>query len=130
MNWSGNKSSPYVVHASLDLLNLYDELDVLKGITLTNVGFYGPQGRMLRLPLANEKMKANLESFRFNDQLITNLEMETSGIYGLAALLGHKAVSVNCILANRASGTFSLEPDKVVKKAIKMTLDLIVKNNL
>jgi uridine phosphorylase len=75
-------------------------------------------------------MKANLESFRFNDQLITNLEMETSGIYGLAALLGHNAISVNCILANRASGTFSVQPDNVVKKAIKMTLDLIVKNNL
>jgi uridine phosphorylase len=130
MNWSLDKSSPYVVSASTDLLNIYNELDVLKGITLTNVGFYGPQGRMLRLPLFDEKMKDSLESFRFKNQLITNLEMETSGIYGLAALLGHKAVSVNCILANRANETFSAHPNEVVKKAIKMTLDLMVKNDL
>ncbi|MBT5586168.1 MAG: phosphorylase, partial [Flavobacteriaceae bacterium] len=76
------------------------------------------------------KMKDSLESFRFKNQLITNLEMETSGIYGLAALLGHKAVSVNCILANRANETFSAHPNEVVKKAIKMTLDLMVKNDL
>jgi uridine phosphorylase len=119
-----------VVSASTDLLNIYNELDVLKGITLTNVGFYGPQGRMLRLPLFDKKMKDSLESFRFKNQLITNLEMETSGIYGLAALLGHKAVSVNCILANRANETFSAHPNEVVKKAIKMTLDLMVKNDL
>ena len=130
MNWSLDKSSPYVVSASTDLLNIYNELDVLKGITLTNVGFYGPQGRMLRLPLFDKKMKDSLESFRFKNQLITNLEMETSGIYGLAALLGHKAVSVNCILANRANETFSAHPNEVVKKAIKMTLDLVVKNDL
>lgn len=130
MKWDSNKSSPYVVNASNRLISLFNFHEVKKGNTLTNIGFYGPQGRALRLGLSDTHMKSLLESFSYQDQRISNLEMETSGIYGLAALLGHEAVSINCILANRANTTFSKKPNEIVDKAIKMTLELIVDNDL
>ena len=97
--------------------------DIFKGITATNIGFYGPQGRSLRLGLQDDQMNAKLATFNYHDQKITNLEMETSGIYGMSKLLGHNAVSMNVILANRATGEFSTTPQKTMEKLIGHCLD-------
>jgi len=124
-NWNPKKSDPYVVSADTSLLEQFSSDQFIKGITATNVGFYGPQGRKLRLALEDDNLNEKLENFRHNGQNITNLEMETSGIYGMAALLGHKAISLNAILANRASGTFSKNPKMAVDKLIAHTLSIL-----
>tara|TARA_R100000935_G_scaffold8302_7_gene17397 strand:+ start:22215 stop:23102 length:888 start_codon:yes stop_codon:yes gene_type:complete len=124
--WSHNRSVPYVVSADETLLNVFDSEEFLKGITATNVGFYGPQGRKLRLALQDDEMNEKLQRFQYNKKRITNLEMETSGIYGIAKLLGHKAISLNAILANRANGTFSKKPKETIEKLIFKTLELLV----
>ncbi|NNF18609.1 MAG: nucleoside phosphorylase [Flavobacteriaceae bacterium] len=121
--WSTAKSTPYVIKADDELLQLFASDQVLMGVTATKVGFYGPQGRKLRLELQDPDLNHKLSSFRYKDRMITNLEMETSGIYGLSRLLGHQAVSMNCILANRYNGTFSKDPEKAVKKLIEYVLE-------
>ncbi|GEQ86395.1 phosphorylase [Patiriisocius marinistellae] len=125
-NWNPKKSAPYVVLADEDLLSRFiSEEDILPGVTATNVGFYGPQGRVLRLQTEDAALNDKLQAFEYNDKKITNLEMETSGIYGLSKLLGHRAISLNAILANRATGEFSETPGTIVDKLIKKTLDLL-----
>ncbi|MEM7084982.1 MAG: nucleoside phosphorylase [Bacteroidota bacterium] len=124
--WNSKKGYPYVVRADENLLNIFTSEGFLKGTTATNVGFYGPQGRKLRLELADVQMNDRLQSFRHEESSITNLEMETSGIYGMSKLLGHRAISLNAILANRALGTFSENPRQTVDQLIKKTLDLLV----
>ena len=94
-----------------------------KAITITAPGFYGPQGRRIRLDLADETINSKIGGFAFNGVKAANYEMETSAIYGLAALLGHRACSINCIIANRAAGTFSLNPQESIDKMIRYTLD-------
>ena len=96
-----------------------------KGITATTGGFYGPQGRVLRLKIQDEALNAKMDNFEFGDNQITNLEMETAAIYGLSALLGHQALSLNAIIANRASGTFSEDPYRAVDELIAYTLEKI-----
>ena len=108
---------PYVVNADPSLLSYFDK-DYFKGTTVTNCGFYGPQGRVLRLPLNNPHLNERMASFNHMDKTITNLEMETAGIYGLSKLLGHRAVSLNAIVANRATGQFSADPTATVDKLI------------
>lgn len=123
MDWFPKKAHPYVVDNSKKLQKLLDAEDIFKGITATNIGFYGPQGRSLRLGLQDDQMNAKLATFNYHDQKITNLEMETSGIYGMSKLLGHNAVSMNVILANRATGEFSTTPQKTMEKLIGHCLD-------
>jgi uridine phosphorylase len=127
-SWNKNKSIPYVVKGDSNLLGMFLKEDFIKGTTATNVGFYGPQGRKLRLGLEDGELNNKLERFNYQGTSITNLEMETSGIYGMAALLGHKAISLNAIIANRALGTFSDRPKKTVDSLIKKTLDILVKS--
>jgi uridine phosphorylase len=98
-----------------------------KGITATAPGFYGPQGRQLRLKLSNENINKTLETFNFNNHLITNFEMETSAIYGLGKLLGHKTATVCAIIANRYSKTYSKDHKKTVVKLIETLLDRLTK---
>ncbi|MCH9660348.1 MAG: nucleoside phosphorylase [Bacteroidetes bacterium] len=124
--WSKNKSIPYVVDGDASLLSLFTSEAFIQGITATNVGFYGPQSRTLRLPLGDEQLNDKLQSFEYKGQSITNLEMETAGIYGMAKLLGHRAISLNAILANRARGTFSEHPTKTIDTLIRKTLDLLI----
>ncbi len=131
-NWNPKKSKPYVVSADEHLLKKFNSLQnggqaekFILGITATNVGFYGPQGRILRLSLKDEKMNDKIKDFHFQGNSITNLEMETSGIYGMARLLGHRAISLNAILANRANGIFSKKPEKTIDSLIKSTLEII-----
>tara|TARA_R110002124_G_scaffold138576_6_gene302107 strand:- start:39206 stop:40087 length:882 start_codon:yes stop_codon:yes gene_type:complete len=123
--WNAKKSVPYVVAADEHLLKRFISEGFYKGCTATNVGFYGPQGRILRLPLEDSELNDKLAAFIYKDKRITNLEMETSGIYGMAKLLGHRAVSLNAILANRADGSFSQKPKETVDKLIARTLDII-----
>ncbi|OAB77964.1 nucleoside phosphorylase [Cochleicola gelatinilyticus] len=126
-NWNAHKSTPYVVSADTELLKLFSsETDFLKGCTATNVGFYGPQGRVLRLQTEDNMLNDKLTSFQFQKKKITNLEMETSGIYGMATLLGHRAISLNAILANRCDQTFSKQPQKTVDLLIQKTLSILV----
>ena len=123
MDWSVFKSIPYVVSSDLVLAEQLFSESVIRGFTGSNVGFYGPQGRELRLSLEDEKLNAKLSSFEFKENRITNLEMETSAIYGLSALLGHRAASMNSILANRSTGEFSKKPAETIDKLIQYTLD-------
>ncbi|MEE9361012.1 MAG: nucleoside phosphorylase [Cellulophaga sp.] len=121
--WLHHKSMPYVVTYDKQLgAQLFSD-KIRLGFTATNVGFYGPQGRKLRLETQDTNLNSKLASFNFEGKKITNLEMETSGIYGLAKLLGHKAVSMNCILANRSTGEFSKNPNKAVDLLIQYTLE-------
>ena len=122
-DWSSKKAHPILIENSLELENKLISEKVFKGITATAGGFYGPQGRVLRLPLADKNLNHKIDSFNFNGIRITNLEMETSAIYGLSKLLGHHACSLNAIIANRANGTFSKDPGKVVADLIVYTLN-------
>ncbi|WP_446050873.1 nucleoside phosphorylase [Zobellia laminariae] len=122
-NWSSNKSVPYVVKYDESLGQRLFSNRIRLGTTVTNIGFYGPQSRVLRLKLSDSDLQDKLASFEYKDVKVTNLEMETSGIYGLAKLLGHRAVSMNCILANRANGEFSTKPTESTEELIKYTLE-------
>lgn len=121
--WSVFKSIPYVVESDLQLTEKLRSDSVITGFTATNVGFYGPQGRRLRLQLEDNDLNSKLSSFEYNGMKITNLEMETSAIYGLSKLMGHRAASMNCILANRSTGQFSKDPVKTIDALIKYTLE-------
>lgn len=125
-NWSPKKTYPLIVSNSEELAAKIASEKTFTGITATAGGFYGPQGRVLRLALQDAELNNKIDSFNFNGNRITNLEMETSAIYGLAKLLGHNAVSMNAIIANRANGTFSENPGKIVADLIKYTLDKLV----
>jgi len=129
-NWSELKSNPYVVSCNDRLLNCFSSNRTITGFTATNGGFYGPQGRVLRLPLQDEQLNFKLMKFQYNNLHITNLEMETAGIYGLSKLLGHKAISMNAIIANRATGDFSSHPEHTIEQLIKYTLRLLLENGL
>lgn len=120
------KWSSYAVECDRELTARFASDELMAGLTITNTGFYGPQGRRLRLKLQDDHLLEKLASFNFQGKQITNLEMETSGIYGLARLLGHRALSLNCILANRSSGEFSSDPIKAMKGLISYALDKIV----
>ena len=126
-NWSDKKSRPYCIENGSELAKTLFSDKTFTGITATAPGFYGPQGRVLRLALQDSTLNSKIDTFKFDNHRITNLEMETSAIYGLSKLLGHNAVSMNAIIANRANGTFSSDPYKVVDDLIKYTLDKLVK---
>ena len=123
MNWSVFKSIPYVVAADPVLVEKLSSDEVVKGFTGSNAGFYGPQGRSLRLDLQDKEMNSKLASFEYEGKRITNLEMETSAIFGLASLMGHRALSMNSILANRSTGEFSKQPAETIDRLILYTLD-------
>lgn len=124
--WNPNNSKPYAIKADTGLLSLFTTSEAIsKGITTTNVGFYGPQGRVLRLPLQDAKINEKIATFNYQGSKITNLEMETAAIYGMSKLLGHKAISLNAILANRALGTFSENPLEAIDNLIVHTLEIL-----
>ena len=124
--WNPDNSVPYAVEPDKGLLKRFISEKTIEGITITNVGFYGPQGRVLRAKLKDADLNEKLTSFRFKNKKITNLEMETATMYGMAKLLGHKAVSMNAIIANRASGTFSENAPKTIDALIQYTLRKIL----
>lgn len=113
--------SPYITSADASLIkNLAHDLQ--QGITITAPGFYAPQGRELRAKQNVSGLMDIIQNFRSANHRITNLEMETAGIYGLASVLEHKAISFNVILANRATQTFSTQPEKTMDKYIQLVL--------
>jgi uridine phosphorylase len=125
-NWHKDKARPVIIGNSKLVENLLDSPKAYKGVTATAGGFYGPQGRVLRLPLFDNEMNSKMDSFNYNGTKITNFEMETSVIYGLSKLLGHHACSLNAIIANRPNGTFSKDPKGAVEELIKYTLNKLV----
>ena len=102
VNWSSANSRPYVVDSNEELVQKIGH-DMIKGVTISAVGFYGPQGRHVRLPLAYPDLNSKIESFRYQEHTITNYEMESSAIAGLSKMMGHKAMTVCAIIANRVA---------------------------
>lgn len=125
--WNTDKGRPYIVGCGETLKQRLLTDKVFEGITGTAPGFYGPQGRMLRLPVQDPTLNDKLHSFNYKGYRMTNLEMETSAIYGLSKLLGHQAVSLNAIIANRAAGTFTKDTKKVVENLIVYGLEQLAK---
>ena len=121
---SNGNIAPYIHMASVHLLKHFTN-NYHQGITVTCPGFYGPQGRVLRLGLAQPQLINNLTSFNFGNYSITNFEMETSAIYGLGYLLGHHCVSLSAIVANRISREFSKNGNLAVENMIKQSLEII-----
>ena len=116
--------NPYLFKAPGDLFAQFSK-HFNFGITATCCGFYAPQGRMLRAEAKYEDLIKRLSNIEVNGLTINNFEMETAAIYGMATLLGHEAVSVNAILANRINHTFSSNPGLIVENAIKRVLEII-----
>lgn len=120
--WDLRKGRPYVIAGSLKLVKQFESDSIFKGFTGTVGGFYGPQGRVIRLEIQDPALNHKMDQFHFKGISMTNLEMETAAIYGLGKLLGHECLSLNAIIANRATGTFSEDPYKTVNALIEYTL--------
>ena len=125
-NWNSNKARPIIINNSLELEKIFESKQTFRGVIGTAGGFYGPQGRVLRLAIKDSELNNKINSFNYNGYRISNLEMETASIYGLSRLLGHKAISLNAIIANRVNRTFSKNPDKTIESLILYTLDRLV----
>jgi uridine phosphorylase len=121
--WKDNLPTPYVVDASGKLISKFNTPGFRKGVTISAPGFYGPQGRVLRLPLAMPGLNRLIEQFRFDELKITNFEMESSAIYGLSKMLGHHALTVCLIIANRVTGKANENYRPEMQKLIKKVLD-------
>ena len=119
-----NFSLPYITAAAPSLLKYFVD-NFHQGITVTCPGFYGPQGRVLRLGLTHPDLINLLPAFRFGNHRISNFEMETSAIYGLGKLLGHSCLSLNAIVANRITRSFTRDAEKLMAQLILHTLDII-----
>ncbi len=126
MNWLDVLPSPYFVSASPKIINLLKDVTV-KGVTISAPGFYGPQGRVVRIPLAMPDMLEKIESFRFSkngeDYRITNFEMESSPLAGLAAHLGHNACTVCCAIANRYLQSSNPDYKPAIRKLVEICVD-------
>ncbi|MDR1680603.1 MAG: nucleoside phosphorylase [Prevotellaceae bacterium] len=122
MHWNPQLAAPYFIPASDRLAALFAG-DTIRGITISAPGFYGPQGRVLRLPLADAQMNDRIEQFSFRDRRITNFEMESSALAGLAKLLGHEAGTICCIIANRVTKTALPDYHAHVRRMVEMALE-------
>ncbi|MFC0772942.1 nucleoside phosphorylase [Terrimonas alba] len=123
----GQMSYPYISHAAASLIKHFVK-DFHQGITVTCPGFYGPQGRILRLGIRNPNLINRLTDFRFGQHRITNFEMETSAIYGLGKLLGHNCLAINAIVANRIKQEFSKDGKAAVEKLIVRFMEIFSKS--
>lgn len=122
VKWDRHLPDPYFVKASPKVKKLFEGCSVM-GVTISAPGFYGPQGRVLRLPLAMPDMLEDFESFRFGDYRITNFEMEGSALAGLAAKLGHDAGTICCAIANRYLKGADTDYKPMVRNLIELSLD-------
>jgi uridine phosphorylase len=123
--WNHNLPSPYVVEADFALFDKIVDSEFTTGVTISAPGFYGPQGRELRLRILDPHINDKIEAFRFEEQRITNYEMECSAIYGLSKLLGHKALTVCIIIANRVAKKANENYQPVMAKLVQKVLDRI-----
>lgn len=127
--WAPEAARPYVVNADAELVaRLHDDHHTIKGITLTAVGFYGPQGRILRLPLAMPGINDRITAFRYDNYKVTNYEMESAAVTGLCNLLGHRAATICLIIANRMNGDASADYHGYMNKLIRYTLERLTKD--
>lgn len=125
VNWSPLHCAPYVVKADEGLVEQIGH-DMIKGVTISAIGFYGPQGRYVRMPLANPDLNSKIESFKYTDgNTITNYEMESAPLAGLGRLMGHKCMTVCTIIANRLAGKSNANYKGSVEDLIKTVLDRI-----
>lgn len=127
MDWHGNQciAHPYVAPADTELTDRIAGTDMVRGITIACGGFYGPQGRVLRLPLADPEQNAKIESFKHEGLNITNFEMESSAVAGLSRLLGHKALTCCMVIANRVAKKADTNYKNSIDLLIKTVLDRI-----
>jgi uridine phosphorylase len=125
MNWNKRLSAPYFVDASEDLITKIGA-GMRRGITISAPGFYGPQGRVLRLKIQDPNINQKITEFEYNGRKITNYEMESSAIFGLSKLLGHNSVTVCNIIANRIRKEYSKDYKIKVDELIKTILDRLV----
>ena len=125
-HWNRLLPDPYFVRAGADMVSRFEDVTI-KGMTIAASGFYGPQGRVLRMPLAMPDMLDTFGSFRFGDWRITNFEMEGSAIAGIAAHLGHNAGTVCCIIANRYLKSSNPDYKPQVRRLIELSLDRLAR---
>lgn len=125
VDWNPQLASPYVVKACHELVEQIGRDDMVRGCTISAVGFYGPQGRELRLPLASPGLNSRIEQFRYQGRPVTNYEMESAPLQGLALLMGHRAMTVCSIIANRVNTTASPNYKTAVKDLVKTVLERI-----
>ncbi|MBD5231257.1 MAG: nucleoside phosphorylase [Bacteroidales bacterium] len=123
--WMDSWAAPYVVDADEELIERIGGDDMIHGYTVSAVGFYAPQGRMIRLPLAHPEFVEKLESFKYNNRRITNFEMESGCLQGMARLLGHKALTACCIIAERRLTKANTDYKPAVRRLIETVLDRI-----
>lgn len=122
LDWKLDGLKPYVVSANESLIEQICQDDVIKGMTIAANGFYGPQGRMLRVPLMDVDLNKKIQAFEYNGRQITNFEMESSSLAGLAALMGHRAMTVCCIIAGRKA----LKMNTSYKNSLEDLIDLVL----
>lgn len=122
MNWNPLLCAPYVIDADKELTDRIACDDMVRGVTIACGGFFGPQGRELRIPLADPNQNTKIENFEYNGHRITNFEMESSAVSGLAALMGHKATTCCMVIANRL--------EKQANTGYKNTIDGLIEKVL
>lgn len=125
MDWERPLCIPYVIDADKELIQRIGKDDMVKGVTIATGGFFAPQGRELRIPLADPKQNEKIENFEYNDYRITNFEMESSALAGLAKLMGHKAMTVCMVIANRLIKEANTGYRNSMDDLIKLVLDRI-----
>ncbi|MDD4031543.1 MAG: nucleoside phosphorylase [Bacteroidales bacterium] len=123
--WIDSLPDPYVSNAAESLTAKFSDTEFIKGVTISAPGFYGPQGRIIRLSTSMPWLNSALEKFRYNNMKITNFEMESSAIHGLSSMLGHQAATVCLIIANRVTGDANNNYYGEMKKLIKKVLDTL-----
>lgn len=123
--WDPTWAAPYTVDADASLVEKIGRNDMLRGFTIAAVGFYAPQGREVRLKLKDPRLNEKIESFRFNGRPVTNFEMESACLQGLSKLLGHRAMTVCCIIAQRREENAATDYKPYIDKLVKTVLDRI-----
>ena len=122
-DWNSTWAAPYTVDADAGLVDQIGKDDMVRGYTIAAVGFYAPQGRMVRLKLADPNLNEKIESFRFNGRPITNFEMESACLQGLSKLLGHRAMTVCCIIAERRLNNANTDYKPKVRHLVETVLE-------
>lgn len=123
VGWDQTWAAPYVADADAELVERIGRDDMMRGYTIAAVGFYAPQGRMVRLKLKDPDLNSKIESFRYNDRPITNFEMESACLQGMAKMLGHKAMTVCCIIAQRREENANTDYKPSVENLVHTVLD-------
>jgi len=125
LEWPDTLSYPYAVNANKELVEMFSNEDFIKGITISTPGFYAPQGRKLRLETFDNEINHKLSEFVFRGRTISNYEMESSAIYSLSALLGHKAITICVVIGNRVTGEFVNDYKPIVMELAHKVMKII-----